>query len=166
MLRFISETGLAHLDETEVIVSKLCLVCGPVSLGTRPRYSLVVDEDVKKPTNEPNKQMPTLKGGSASGCIQTSGSKCTKQHLKQRSELSKRDANNYVFLTHLCVTSLKLLRLVRKLQVYGIVEKCIILIIYFRWVEGFSLNYDCNLNFSCVQGKRLFCNATICSCGQ
>ena len=23
-----------------------------VSLGTRPRYSLVVDEDVKKPTNQ------------------------------------------------------------------------------------------------------------------
>ena len=26
-----------------------------VSLGTRPRYSLVLDEDVKKPTNETNK---------------------------------------------------------------------------------------------------------------
>ena len=33
--------------ETEVMVSPLCLV----SLGTRPRYSLVVDEDVKKQTN-------------------------------------------------------------------------------------------------------------------
>ena len=27
-----------------------------VSLGILPRYSLVVDEDVKKPTNQPNKQ--------------------------------------------------------------------------------------------------------------
>ena len=26
-----------------------------VSLGTRPRYSLVVDEDIKKPTNQTNK---------------------------------------------------------------------------------------------------------------
>ena len=31
-----------------------------VSLGTRPRYSLVVDEDVKKPTNQPTNQ-PTNK---------------------------------------------------------------------------------------------------------
>ena len=27
-----------------------------LSLGTRPRYSLVVDEDVKKPTNQPTNQ--------------------------------------------------------------------------------------------------------------
>ena len=27
-----------------------------VSLGTRPRYSLVVDDDAKKQTNQPNKQ--------------------------------------------------------------------------------------------------------------
>ena len=28
-----------------------------VSLGTRPRYCLVVDEDVKKPTNQTNKSL-------------------------------------------------------------------------------------------------------------
>ena len=45
--------------ETEVLVSQLCLMCGStlncqtLSLGARPRYSLVVDEDVKKPTNQP-----------------------------------------------------------------------------------------------------------------
>ena len=33
--------------EAEVMVSQLCFVCGS-SLGTRPRYNLVVDEDVKK----------------------------------------------------------------------------------------------------------------------
>ena len=46
--------------ETEVMVSQLCLMCGStlncqtLCLGARPRYSLVVDEDVKKPTNQPN----------------------------------------------------------------------------------------------------------------
>ena len=45
--------------ETEVMVSQLCLMCGStlncqtLCLGVRPRYSLVVDEDVKKPTNQP-----------------------------------------------------------------------------------------------------------------
>ena len=32
-----------------------------VSLGTRPRYCLVVDEDVKKPTNQTDKQKPFSK---------------------------------------------------------------------------------------------------------
>ena len=46
--------------ETEVMVSQLCLMCGStlncqtLCLGARPRYSLVVDEDVKKPTNQTN----------------------------------------------------------------------------------------------------------------
>ena len=31
-----------------------------VSLGTRPRYSLVVDEDVKKPTNQTSKRFSPL----------------------------------------------------------------------------------------------------------
>ena len=41
------------------MVSQLCLMCGStlncqtLCLGTRPRYNLVVDEDVKKPTNQP-----------------------------------------------------------------------------------------------------------------
>ena len=41
------------------MVSQLCLLCGStlncqtLCLGARPRYSLVVDEDVKKPTNQP-----------------------------------------------------------------------------------------------------------------
>ena len=45
--------------ETEVMVSQLCLMCGStlncqtLCLEARPRYSLVVDEDVKKPTNQP-----------------------------------------------------------------------------------------------------------------
>ena len=40
------------------MVSQLCLMCGStlncqtLCLGARPRYSLVVDEDVKKPTNQ------------------------------------------------------------------------------------------------------------------
>ena len=44
--------------ETEVMVSPLCLLCvaevklSDVSLETRPRYSLVADEDVEKPTNQ------------------------------------------------------------------------------------------------------------------
>ena len=32
-----------------------------VSLGTRPRFSLVVDEDVKKPTKQTNKQEKEIK---------------------------------------------------------------------------------------------------------
>ena len=41
------------------MVSQLCLMCGStlncqtLCLGARPRYSLVVDEDVKEPTNQP-----------------------------------------------------------------------------------------------------------------
>ena len=40
--------------ETEVMVSQLCLMCGSTlnCLGARPRYNLVVDEDIKKPTNQ------------------------------------------------------------------------------------------------------------------
>ena len=40
------------------MVSELCLMCGStlncqtLCLGARPRYSLFVDEDVKKPTNQ------------------------------------------------------------------------------------------------------------------
>ena len=43
------------------MVSQLCLMCGSklnclmLCLGARPRYNLVVDEDVKKPTNQTNK---------------------------------------------------------------------------------------------------------------
>ena len=55
-------TGLIEVSimwpaETEVMVSPPCLVCGStyncqtLCLGVRPRYNLVVDEDVKKPTN-------------------------------------------------------------------------------------------------------------------
>ena len=45
--------------ETEVMVSPLCLVCGSTycqtpSLGSRPRYSLVADDDFKKPTTLKN----------------------------------------------------------------------------------------------------------------
>ena len=36
---------------------KLSEVC----LGSRSRYSLVADEDVKKPTNQPNKQIRASK---------------------------------------------------------------------------------------------------------
>ena len=48
--------------ETEVMVSQLCLICGSTSncqalcFGARPRYSLVVDEDVKKPNKQTDKQ--------------------------------------------------------------------------------------------------------------
>ena len=41
------------------MVSQLYLMCGSTlnyqtsCLGARPRYNLVVDEDVKKPTNQP-----------------------------------------------------------------------------------------------------------------
>ena len=44
--------------ETEVMVSQLCLMCGTtynyqtLYLGARPRYSLAVDEDVKKLTKQ------------------------------------------------------------------------------------------------------------------
>ena len=50
--------------ETEVMVSQLCLMCGSTKncqtlcLGARPQYSLVVEEDVKKPTKQ-NKQNTT-----------------------------------------------------------------------------------------------------------
>ena len=36
------------------------VILSDVSLGTRPRYSLVVDEEVKKPTKQPNKLIRTL----------------------------------------------------------------------------------------------------------
>ena len=49
------------------MVSQLCLMCGSLlncqtlCLGARPRYNLVVDEDVKKPTNQTKqKQFPTV----------------------------------------------------------------------------------------------------------
>ena len=51
------------------MVSQLCLVCGSthklsdVSLGTRPRYSLVVEEDVKKLTNRTKDQLSKKKKG-------------------------------------------------------------------------------------------------------
>ena len=51
--------------ETEVMVSPLCLMCGStyncqtLRLGARPQYSLVVGKDVKKPTNQTNKQTNT-----------------------------------------------------------------------------------------------------------
>ena len=41
------------------MVSQLCLMCGStlncqtLCLGARSRYSLVVDEDVRRPTNQP-----------------------------------------------------------------------------------------------------------------
>ena len=44
------------------MVSQLCLMCGStlncqtLCLGARPRYNLVVDEDVKKRTNQPTKR--------------------------------------------------------------------------------------------------------------
>ena len=47
--------------ETEVMVSQLCLMCGStlncqtLCLGAGARYNLVVDEDVKEPTNQPTK---------------------------------------------------------------------------------------------------------------
>ena len=52
--------------ETEVMVSQLCLMCGStlncqtLCLGARPRYNLVVDEDVKKPTNQPTSRQNTI----------------------------------------------------------------------------------------------------------
>ena len=40
------------------MVSQLCLMCGSTSrrscLGARPRYNLVVNEDVKKPNKQTN----------------------------------------------------------------------------------------------------------------
>ena len=48
------------------MVSQLCLMCGStlncqtLCLGARPRYSLVVDEDVKKPINQPTKILATI----------------------------------------------------------------------------------------------------------
>ena len=36
------------------MVSPLCLVCDHSTYGTRLRYNLVVDEDVKKPTKQTN----------------------------------------------------------------------------------------------------------------
>ena len=46
--------------EIEVMVSQPCLMCGSTQnfqtlcLGARPRYNLVVDEDVKKPNKQTN----------------------------------------------------------------------------------------------------------------
>ena len=48
------------------MVSQLCLMCDStlncqtLCLGARPRYSLVVDEDVKKPTNQPTNFEKTI----------------------------------------------------------------------------------------------------------
>ena len=48
--------------EIEVMVSQLCLMCGSTQncqtlcLGAGPRYNLVVDEDVKKTTNQHEKE--------------------------------------------------------------------------------------------------------------
>ena len=50
--------AIAAPAETEVMVSQLCLMCGStlncqtLCLGARPRYNLVVEVDVKKPTNQ------------------------------------------------------------------------------------------------------------------
>ena len=50
---------LCQLYTVHPLVSQLCLMCGStlncqtLCLAARPRYSLVVDEDVKKPTNQP-----------------------------------------------------------------------------------------------------------------
>ena len=58
--------SLVRPAETEFMVSQLCLVCGKhvklsdVSLWTRPRYSLVVDEDVKKPNKQSNTPAATV----------------------------------------------------------------------------------------------------------
>ena len=58
---------LRRSAETEVMVSQLCLMrgstlnCQTLCLGARPRYSLVVDEDVKKPTNQPTKRRSACK---------------------------------------------------------------------------------------------------------
>ena len=47
------------------MVSQLCLMCGrtlncqTICLGARPRYNLVVDEDVKKPT-KPNQNVSSF----------------------------------------------------------------------------------------------------------
>ena len=53
--------SIMRLAETEVMVFLLCLVCGStyncqtLCLGARLRHSIVVDEDVKKPTKQTNK---------------------------------------------------------------------------------------------------------------
>ena len=42
------------------MVSQLCLVAArkiDISLGTRPRYDLAVDEDVKKPNKQTNESI-------------------------------------------------------------------------------------------------------------
>ena len=55
------------------MVSQLCVMCGStlncqtLCLGARPRYNLVVDEDVKKPTNQPTNQLTTQKENKTKG---------------------------------------------------------------------------------------------------
>ena len=63
-LRLILVHPLHHVKaETEVMVSQLCLMCGSMlncqtlCLEARPRYNLVVDEDVKNSTNQTNKAL-------------------------------------------------------------------------------------------------------------
>ena len=49
------------------MVSQLCLICGSTyncqkfCLGARPRYNLVVDEDIKKPTKQTDKHQVAKK---------------------------------------------------------------------------------------------------------
>ena len=58
---------------TEVMVSQLCLMCGSTQncqtlcLGARPRNSLVVDEDVKKPHKQTNKTFGNLRKENLTG---------------------------------------------------------------------------------------------------
>ena len=58
--RFLSPS-LSFSPYLSPYVYQLCLICGStlncqtLCLGARPRYNLVVDEDVKKPTNQTNK---------------------------------------------------------------------------------------------------------------
>ena len=54
--------SIMWLAETEVMVSQLCVMCGSTKncqtlcIVARPRYNLVVDEDVKKSNKQTNKQ--------------------------------------------------------------------------------------------------------------
>ena len=70
--------------ETEVMVSQLCLMCGSTKncqtlcLGARPRYNLVVDEDVKKPTNQPTWQR--VAANNTNLCCRLWGNRCVMSH--------------------------------------------------------------------------------------
>ena len=65
-----------------------CLVCGStqkvsdISLGTRPRYSLVVEEDVKKPTNQTNKALACLQPWLYESCTSVFDSFLLKHPIK------------------------------------------------------------------------------------